>query len=174
MGLQEKDRPSINAEQKLIPLENYGVKVISIGFLVDPGKPLIWRGPMLHGVIRQFLGDVQWGDLDYLVVDLPPGTGDAPLSLIQSVPLSGAVVVTTPQLVALSDVRRSIEMLNQLRVPILGVIENMSGMICPHCQKPIKLFQGQGGSVLSKEYDVPLLGQIPFDPSIGQGCDQGK
>jgi ATP-binding protein involved in chromosome partitioning len=174
MGIPEKERPSVNAQEQLIPPEHYGVKVISIGFMVDPGKPIIWRGPMLHGVIRQFLGSVQWGELDYLVVDLPPGTGDAPLSLVQSVPLSGAVIVTTPQAVALSDVRRSIAMFNEVRVPILGLIENMAGLQCPHCKKEIELFSGQGGTVLSKEYNVPLLGQIPFDPSIGQSGDQGK
>jgi ATP-binding protein involved in chromosome partitioning len=173
MGIPETERPSVNAQQQLIPFEHYGVKVMSIGFMVDAGKPIIWRGPMLHGVIRQFLGSVQWGELDYLVVDLPPGTGDAPLSLVQSVPLSGAVIVTTPQAVALSDVRRSIAMFNEVRVPILGLIENMAGLDCPHCHKTIDLYQGQGGTVLSKEYDAPLLGQIPFDPSIGQSGDQG-
>jgi ATP-binding protein involved in chromosome partitioning len=174
MGLPENERPSVNAQEQLIPLESYGVKVISIGFMVDPGKPIIWRGPMLHGVIRQFLGSVQWGELDYLVVDLPPGTGDAPLSLVQSVPLSGAVIVTTPQAVALSDVRRSIAMFNEVRVPILGLVENMSGLDCPHCHKKIELFEGQGGLTLSKEYNVPLLGQVPFDPSVGQSGDKGK
>ena len=173
MGIKE-DRPSVNDKDQLIPFENYGVKVISIGFLVDAGKPLIWRGPMLHGVIRQFLGSVQWGELDYLVVDLPPGTGDAPLSLVQSAPLSGAVIVTTPQAVALSDVRRSIAMFNEVRVPILGLIENMAGLECPHCHQNVDMFDGHGGTVLSKEYEVPLLGQIPFDPSIGQGGDAGK
>jgi ATP-binding protein involved in chromosome partitioning len=173
MGIPEHERPSVNDQQHLIPFENYGVKVMSIGFLVDPGKPIIWRGPMLHGVIRQFLGSVVWGDLDYLVVDLPPGTGDAPLSLVQSVPLSGAVVVTTPQAVALSDVRRSIGMFNEVRVPVLGIVENMAGLECPHCQHTIDLYEGKGGTVLSKEYDVPLLGQVPFNPSVGQSGDQG-
>src|SRR5258708_6654664 len=164
MGLPETERPSVNEEKHLIPMESYGIKVMSIGFLVDPGKPIIWRGPMLHGVIRQFLGSVQWGDLDYLIVDLPPGTGDAQLSLVQSVPLSGVVIVTTPQAIALSDVRRSIGMFNEVRVPILGVIENMAGLECPHCHTHIDLFDGKGGTVLSKEYEVPLLGQVPFDP----------
>jgi ATP-binding protein involved in chromosome partitioning len=173
MGIPET-RPSVNDKQQLIPFQHYGVKVISIGFLVEAGKPIIWRGPMLHGVIRQFLGSVEWGELDYLIVDLPPGTGDAPLSLVQSVPLSGAVVVTTPQAVALSDVRRSIGMFNEVRVPVLGIIENMAGLDCPHCHKTIDLYSGQGGNVLSKEYDVPLLGQVPFDPAVGQGGDQGK
>jgi ATP-binding protein involved in chromosome partitioning len=174
MGLPETERPSVNEEKHLIPLVAHGIKVMSMGFLVDPGKPIIWRGPMLHGVIRQFLGSVEWGDLDYLVVDLPPGTGDAQLSLVQSVPLSGAVIVTTPQAVALADVRRSIAMFNEVRVPVLGVIENMAGLDCPHCHHHIDLFEGKGGTVLSKEYDVPLLGQVPFDPSIGQAGDTGK
>jgi ATP-binding protein involved in chromosome partitioning len=174
MGLPERERPTVNEQQQLIPFESYRVKVISIGFLVDPGKAIIWRGPMLHGVIRQFLGSVQWGDLDYLIVDLPPGTGDAPLSLVQSVPLSGAVIVTTPQEIALSDVRRSIAMFNEVRVPILGIVENMAALDCPHCHHAIDLYSGDGGNVLSKEYKVPLLGQVPFDPSVGQSGDAGK
>jgi ATP-binding protein involved in chromosome partitioning len=174
MGLSEAERPSVNAQEHLIPPEHYGVKVISIGFLVEPGKPIIWRGPMLHGVIRQFLGSVDWGELDYLIVDLPPGTGDAQLSLVQSVPLSGAVIVTTPQAIAQSDVRRSIAMFNEVRVPVLGIIENMAGLECPHCHTNIDLFTGEGGTKLSKEYDIPLLGQVPFDPSVGQSGDLGE
>jgi ATP-binding protein involved in chromosome partitioning len=173
MGIAENERPSVNDKEQLIPFENHGVKVISIGFLVEPGKAIIWRGPMLHGVIRQFLTSVEWGELDYLVVDLPPGTGDASLSLVQSVPLSGAVIVTTPQEIALSDVRRSIAMFGEVRVPVLGIIENMSGLDCPHCHKTIALYTGQGGKALSQEYDVPLLGKVPFDPSVGQSGDRG-
>ena len=173
MGIPENDRPPVNDKEQLIPFENHGVKVISIGFLVEPGKAIIWRGPMLHGIIRQFLTSVQWGELDYLVVDLPPGTGDAPLSLVQTVPLSGAVIVTTPQQVALSDVRRAIAMFGEVRVPVLGIIENMAGLDCPHCHNHIDLYDGQGGKVLSQEYDVPLLGQVPFDPSVGQSGDRG-
>jgi ATP-binding protein involved in chromosome partitioning len=172
MGIPE-ERPNVNEQEQLIPFENHGIKVISLGFLVEPGKAVIWRGPMLHGIIKQFLTSVAWGDLDYLVVDLPPGTGDAQLSLVQTVPLSGAVIVTTPQQIALSDVRRSIAMFNEVRVPILGIIENMAGLDCPHCHKHIDLFDGQGGQALSKEYDVPLLGQVPFDPSVGQSGDRG-
>jgi ATP-binding protein involved in chromosome partitioning len=173
MGIPENEKPSVNDQEQLIPFENHGIKVISIAFLVDPGKAIIWRGPMLHGVIRQFLTSVQWGDLDYLVVDLPPGTGDASLSLVQTVPLSGAVIVTTPQQVALSDVRRSVAMFAEVRVPVLGIIENMAGLDCPHCHEHIDLFDGQGGKTLSQEYDVPLLGQVPFDPSVGQSGDRG-
>jgi ATP-binding protein involved in chromosome partitioning len=173
MGIPENERPSVNDKEQLIPFENHGVKVISIGFLVEPGKAIIWRGPMLHGVIRQFLTSVQWGELDYLVVDLPPGTGDAQLSLVQTVPLSGAVIVTTPQEIALSDVRRSIAMFGEVRVPVLGIIENMAGLDCPHCHQHIDMYDGQGGKTLSREYDVPLLGQVPFDPSVGQSGDRG-
>jgi ATP-binding protein involved in chromosome partitioning len=173
MGIPENERPSVNDQEQLIPFENHGVKVISLGFLVEPGKAVIWRGPMLHGIIRQFLTSVQWGELDYLVVDLPPGTGDAQLSLVQTVPLSGAVIVTTPQQVALSDVRRSIAMFNEVRVPVLGIIENMAGLECPHCHQHIDLFSGEGGKTLSQEFDVPLLGQVPFDPSVGQSGDRG-
>jgi ATP-binding protein involved in chromosome partitioning len=173
MGIPETERPSVNDKEQLIPFENHGIKVISLGFLVDPGRAVIWRGPMLHGVIRQFLTSVQWGELDYLIVDLPPGTGDAQLSLVQTVPLSGAVIVTTPQQIALSDVRRSIAMFNEVRVPVLGIIENMAGLECPHCHTSIDLFTGQGGKTLSQEYDVPLLGQVPFDPSVGQSGDRG-
>lgn len=173
MGIPENERPSVDNKERLIPFQNHGVKVMSIGFLVEPGNAVIWRGPMLHGIIRQFLTSVDWGELDYLIVDLPPGTGDACLSLVQTVPLSGAVVITTPQQVALSDVRRSIAMFNEVRVPVLGIIENMAGLDCPHCQHHIDLFDGQGGKTLSQEYNVPLLGQVPFDPAVGQGGDRG-
>jgi len=173
MGIPETERPCVTPEQHLIPFENHGVQVMSIGFLVEPGKAVIWRGPMLHGIIRQFLNSVEWGELDYLLVDLPPGTGDASLSLVQTVPLSGAVIVTTPQQVAQSDVRRSIAMFNDVRVPLLGLIENMSGLECPHCHKDIALFEGDGGRLLSKEYAMPLLGKVPFDSSVGKAGDIG-
>jgi len=174
MGIPENQRPDLTPQQHMIPLEGHGIKVMSIGFLVDPGKAIIWRGPMLNNIIRQFLMNVEWGALDYLIVDLPPGTGDAPLSLAQSVPLSGAVVVTTPQEIALSDVRRSIAMFNEMRVPVLGLIENMSSLSCPHCHQSVPLFIGEGGERLSKEFDVPLLGKIPFDPAVAQAGDHGR
>jgi ATP-binding protein involved in chromosome partitioning len=173
MGIPDTARPQVTADQRMIPLESHGVKIISMGFLVAPGKPLIWRGPMLNSVVEQFLKSTLWGDLDYLVVDLPPGTGDASLSLVQTVPLSGAIIVTTPQEVALSDVRRSIGMFNQVRVPILGIIENMSGLDCPSCQHHIPLYPGDGGRSLAQEFDIPLLVKVPFDPLVGQGGDQG-
>jgi ATP-binding protein involved in chromosome partitioning len=157
-------RPKLNAENKLVPFEVHGVKVISMGFLTDPQTPMIMRGPMLHSAIRQFFQDVEWGELDYMIVDLPPGTGDAPLSLAQSVPLTGAVIVSQPQDVALADALRSIGMYVQLNVPILGVVENMAG----------ELFGQGGGEKLAQEQNVPFLGRIPLEASVRQGGDYGR
>jgi ATP-binding protein involved in chromosome partitioning len=172
MGVKE-DRAAVTENQELIPFIGQGVKVMSIAFLVEAGKAIIWRGPMLHNLIRQFLTKVIWGDLDYLIVDLPPGTGDAPLSLVQSVPLTGAIVVTTPQQVSLSDVRRSIAMFQEVKVPVLGLVENMSGFYCAELGKVVPMFHGEGGKTLSAEYHIPLLGQVPFDPAVGDGGDTG-
>jgi len=158
---------------KLIPAEAFGVRMISIGFLVKPGQPLIWRGPMLHSAIRQFLSDVTWGELDYLIVDLPPGTGDASLSLAQSVPLSGAVIVTLPQQVSLEDAIRSLEMFRQLNVPILGVVENMSYLELPDGTR-MKVFGEGGGQQLAEMGAVPFLGSVPMDPVVREGGDTGK
>ncbi len=160
-------------ESKLSPAEAYGVKVMSIGFLVKPDQPLIWRGPMLHSAIRQFLSDVDWGELDYLIVDLPPGTGDAALSLAQSMPLSGAVIVTLPQQVSLEDARRGLEMFRQLNVPIFGVVENMSYLELPDGQR-MDIFGAGGGEHLAKDASVPFIGAIPMDPTVRQGGDVGK
>jgi ATP-binding protein involved in chromosome partitioning len=157
-------RPKLNAENKLVPFDVYGVKVISMGFLTDPQTPMIMRGPMLHSAIRQFFQDVEWGELDYMIVDLPPGTGDAPLSLAQSVPLTGAVIVSQPQDVALADALRSIGMYAQLNVPILGVVENMAG----------DLFGQGGGEKLAQEQNVPFLGRIPLEAGVRQGGDYGR
>lgn len=157
-------RPKVNAENKLVPFEVYGVKVISMGFLTDPQTPMIMRGPMLHSAIRQFFQDVDWGELDYMIVDLPPGTGDAPLSLAQSVPLTGAVIVSQPQDVAVGDALRSLGMYAQLNVPILGVVENMAG----------DLFGQGGGEKLAQEQNVPFLGRIPLEASVRQGGDYGR
>lgn len=159
--------------QKIVPAETYGVKMMSIGFLVPPGKALIWRGPMLHSAIRQFLSDVDWGELDYLIIDLPPGTGDAQLSLAQSIPLSGGVIVTLPQAVSLEDASRGMQMFRELNVPILGVVENMSYMEMPDGSKVDVFGQGGGESMAQKE-DVPFLGAIPLDPAVRVGGDQGK
>jgi ATP-binding protein involved in chromosome partitioning len=164
--------PPQNQSGKLIPAEAYGVELMSIGFLVKPGQPLIWRGPMLHSAIRQFLSDVEWGELDYLVIDLPPGTGDAQLSLVQSVPLSGSLIVTLPQAVSLEDARRGLEMFRELNVPILGVVENMSYLELPDGTH-VDVFGTGGGMNLAEAAKVPFLGQIPMDPSVRQGGDQG-
>ena len=160
-------------ENKLIPAENYGVKIMSMGYLVKPGQPLIWRGPMLNSAIRQFLSDVEWGELDYLIVDLPPGTGDAALSLAQALPLSGAVIVTLPQLVSLEDATRGLNMFRQLEVPILGVIENMSYLDLPDGTR-MDIFGTGGGEQLAQATQVPFLGKVPIDQNIRIGGDSGK
>jgi ATP-binding protein involved in chromosome partitioning len=170
MGL---DRLPPSTTDKLVPAEAYGVKVMSIGFLVKPDQPLIWRGPMLHSAIRQFLSDVEWGELDYLIVDLPPGTGDAALSLTQSLPLSGGVIVTLPQQVSLEDARRGMEMFRQLNVPILGVVENMSYLELPDGTR-MDIFGTGGGERLAKEGGVPFIGTIPIDARVRSGGDSGK
>jgi ATP-binding protein involved in chromosome partitioning len=150
------------------------VKMISMGLLNPGDKPLVWRGPMLHSVMQQFLRSVQWGALDYLIVDLPPGTGDVQLSLIQSVSVTGAVVVTTPSLVALADVRKAVEMFRQVNVEILGVVENMSYFNCPHCSGRIDVFGHGEGQHMAKNFGVPFLGEIEIDPQIRIGGDTGK
>lgn len=157
---------------RLQPAKAHGVKVMSIGFLVKPDQPLIWRGPMLHSAIRQFLTDVEWGELDYLIVDLPPGTGDAALSLAQSLPLSGGIIVTLPQQVSLDDARRGLEMFRQLEVDIFGVVENMSYLELPDGSR-MDIFGSGGGERLAQESGVPFIGAIPMDPAVRQGGDRG-
>ena len=159
--------------QRLIPAIAYDIKVISMGLLVEPGQPLIWRGPMLNSAIRQFLGDVEWGELDYLIIDLPPGTGDASLSLAQALPLSGAVIVTLPQLVSLEDASRGLNMFKKLDVPILGIIENMSYLELPDGSR-MDVFGGGGGEQLAVGTQTPFLGQVPMDPNVRIGGDSGK
>ncbi len=166
-----KHLPAAGGE-KLIPAQSHGVKLMSIGFLVKPDQPLIWRGPMLHSAIRQFLTDVEWGELDYLVVDLPPGTGDAGLSLAQAMPLSGGLIVTLPQQVSLDDARRGLEMFRQMNVPIFGVVENMSYLDLPDGTR-MDVFGSGGGEKLAKESGVPFIGTIPLDPAVREGGDQG-
>jgi len=168
------EQPRAVDERTIIPVEAYGVKMISMGLLNPGDKPLIWRGPMLHSVIQQFLRSVRWGELDYLVVDLPPGTGDVQLTLIQSVAVSGAVVVTTPSIVALADVRKAIEMFRQVNVEILGVVENMSYFNCPNCKGRIDVFGHGEGQHMAKSFGVPFLGEIEIDPQIRIGGDTGK
>ncbi len=160
-------------EKKLVPAEAYGVQVMSIGFLVQRNQPIIWRGPMLHSAIRQFLTDVDWDELDYLIIDLPPGTGDAQLSLAQSLPLSGGLIVTLPQQVSLDDALRGLEMFRQLNVPILGVIENMSYLEMPDGTR-LDVFGSGGGERLALEAGVPFIGAIPLDPEVRVGSDIGK
>ncbi|MCI0610504.1 MAG: Mrp/NBP35 family ATP-binding protein [Anaerolineae bacterium] len=159
--------------QRLIPALAYGIKVISMGLLVKPGQPLIWRGPMLNSAIRQFLGDVEWGELDYLIVDLPPGTGDASLSLAQALPLSGAVIVTLPQLVSLEDASRGLNMFKTLEVPILGIIENMSYLDLPDGTR-MDIFGSGGGEHLAQATETPFLGKVPIDQNVRIGGDSGK
>ncbi|MEM6521419.1 MAG: Mrp/NBP35 family ATP-binding protein [Cyanobacteria bacterium P01_C01_bin.70] len=158
----------------LAPAFNHGVKMVSMGFLIDRDQPVVWRGPMLNGVIRQFLYQVSWGELDYLVVDLPPGTGDAQLTLAQAVPMAGAVIVTTPQNVALSDARRGLRMFQQLQVPVIGIVENMSYFIPPDMpDKQYDIFGSGGGEKASKDLGVPLLGCVPLEMNVREGGDRG-
>lgn len=168
-----KEQPQTSPEKKLIPIVRHGIKLMSIGFLVPDEQALIWRGPMLHSAVRQFLGDVIWGELDYLIIDLPPGTGDVALSLTQSIPLTGGLIVTTPQDVALADVRRGAAMFDKLGVPILGVVENMSYFACPHCGERTDIFRRDGGGKFSEKLGTRFLGEIPLDAEVCTAGDLG-
>ena len=170
MGVSEE--PAVRG-QKLLPLEAHGIKVMSLGFLNRGDKPVVWRGPMLHTAVRQFLYDVEWGELDYLIVDMPPGTGDAQLSLAQLVPVQGAVLVTTPQEVAMADVRKAFNMFEQVHIPVLGIVENMSYFICPNCSERHAIFGEGGGKELVRRFNNNLLGQVPIALSIREGGDIG-
>jgi ATP-binding protein involved in chromosome partitioning len=167
-------RPRMGEDKRVSPIEKYGLRVMSLGFFLDDSSPVIWRGPMVMGLVRQFLKDVAWGDLDVLIVDMPPGTGDAQLTLVQQVPLSGGVVVTTPQDVALLDVQRGIAMFQQVNTPVLGVVENMSYYLCPKCGRHDDIFGSGGGSRIAERFGVPLLASIPLIPAIREGGDAGK
>jgi ATP-binding protein involved in chromosome partitioning len=160
--------------ERIQPLENFGVKLMSMGFLSPGDKPLVWRGPMLHSVIQQFLRGVDWGQLDYLVIDLPPGTGDVQLSLIQTAPVTGAIVVTTPSDVSLEDARKAVHMFNQVKVPVLGLVENMSWLKCPHCNEHIDVFSTGGGSRTATQMGITFLGELPLDPQVRIGGDTGR
>lgn len=160
--------------ERIQPIEKHGVRTMSMGFLNPGDKPLIWRGPMLHSVIQQFLRSVDWGTLDYLLIDLPPGTGDVALSLIQTAPLTGSIVVTTPSDVSLEDARKAIHMFQQVRVPILGVVENMSYLICPHCNERVDVFSYGGGRKTAEVMNVHFLGELPLDPHVRAGGDRGQ
>jgi ATP-binding protein involved in chromosome partitioning len=159
--------------QKIVPAERYGLQVISMGFLTSDDAPIIWRGPMLHGAIQQFFREVRWAELDYLVIDLPPGTGDVALSLSQTVPVAGAIVVTTPQQVSLADTRRAIAMYRKLNIPSLGVVENMSHFVCPSCGHEADIFGHGGGEQMAADLGVPFLGRIPMYQPIREGGDNG-
>src|ERR1700732_1897936 len=160
--------------ERIQPIEKNGVRVMSMGFLNPGDKPLIWRGPMLHSVIQQFLRGVDWGELDYLVIDLPPGTGDVQLTLIQNAPVTGAVVVTTPSDVALEDARKAVHMFEQVKVPLLGIVENMSYLVCPHCNERVDVFSTGGGERTAREMKVNFLGALPLDPAVRAGGGSGE
>jgi ATP-binding protein involved in chromosome partitioning len=160
--------------EKIVPLEAHGVKIISLGMMIEPDQPAIWRGPIVMKIINQFLQDVAWGQLDYLIVDMPPGTGDAQLSLVQATQVDGAVIVTTPQEVSVGDALRGVKMFQRVGVPVLGIVENMSWFECPHCGKPSALFGSGGGERLAKAVELPLLGQVPLYPRVMEGGDVGK
>ncbi|MFZ0291030.1 MAG: Mrp/NBP35 family ATP-binding protein [Candidatus Sulfotelmatobacter sp.] len=166
-------QPKMVGENRIAPLEAFGLKVISVGFLNPGDKPIIWRGPMLHQIVKQFLGMVEWGHLDYMIVDLPPGTGDIALSLVQNVPLTGAVVVSTPSDVSLQDARKAIEMFKQMKVDLIGVVENMSYFVCPHCSHEIDIFSRGGAENMAKQFGVSFLGNIALDPEVRKSGDGG-
>ena len=172
----EEGRPRVTGakgEEKIVPLERHGVKLMSLGFLLEPEQPAIMRGPLISGILKQFLEQVDWGPLDVLVVDMPPGTGDAQLSLVQTIDVDGAVMVTTPQEVATGDVRRGVKMFERVNTRVLGVVENMSGFACPHCGETVDVFGSGGGERLAEEMALPFLGRVPLDPAVARAGDQG-
>ena len=174
LGINERPKIYKSAEtMKMLPLENFGIKIMSIGFLVDNTAPVIWRGPMASGALKQFVTDVDWDELDYLIFDMPPGTGDIQLTLCQTIPLTGAVIVTTPQKVSLSDARKALNMFTRVNVPLLGVVENMSYFIAPDTGNVYDIFGTGGGEKLASETSTPFLGKIPIDPRIRVGGDKG-
>ena len=166
--------PESSDGKSLEPMENYGVQAMSIGFLIDEETPMIWRGPMVTQALEQLLNDTKWRDLDYLIIDLPPGTGDTQLTLAQKIPVSGAVIVTTPQDIALLDARKGLKMFEKVEVPILGIVENMSTHICSQCGHEEHIFGAGGGSAMAAESDVELLGSLPLDITIREHADSGK
>ena len=172
LGVEEM--PRVTEDRKIYPVMSHGLQVISMGLLMPPDQPVIWRGPLVFSAVKQFLKDVQWEGLDVLVVDMPPGTGDAQLTLVQQVPLSGVVMVTTPQEVALADVRRGIKMFRDVDVPVLGIVENMSYFVCPNCNSEHDIFGRGGGGEVAKQFGLPLLAEIPIDAAIRTGGDMGK
>jgi ATP-binding protein involved in chromosome partitioning len=167
-------RPQATDNKRIFPLEKYGLRLMSVGFFLDDSSPVIWRGPLVMGLVRQFLRDVEWGELDVLIVDMPPGTGDAQLTLVQQVPLAGGVVVTTPQDVATLDVQRGIAMFQQVNTPVLGIVENMSYYECPKCGRREEVFGAGGAERIAADFGVPLLGQIPLVPDVRASGDAGR
>jgi len=166
-------QPLVGTNNQIQPNEAHGIKTISIGYISPGDKPMVMRGPMLHQIIRQFLQQVEWGELDYLIVDLPPGTGDVVISLVQTVPLTGAVVVSTPSDVSLQDARKALEMFAQVNVEVLGIVENMSHFTCPHCHHEIDIFSKGGAERTAKQFNIPFLGSIELIPAIREGGDRG-
>ncbi|MBX3097775.1 MAG: Mrp/NBP35 family ATP-binding protein [Fimbriimonadaceae bacterium] len=168
----QTERP-MTRDQQILPIERFGVAMMSLGYLLEDGQAVLWRGPMVAGTVKQLLADVSWGTLDYLLVDLPPGTGDAPMSLAQLVPLSGVVIVTTPHNVAANIAGKAAALFRRLNAPILGVVENMATFVCPSCGDPARIFSGQSGDELARVLGTPFLGSIPLDPSVSHAADQG-
>jgi len=168
----QTERP-MTRDQKILPIHRFGVAMMSLGYLLEDGQAVLWRGPMVAGTVKQLLADVDWGELDYLLVDLPPGTGDAPMSLAQLAPLSGVVIVTTPHSVAANIAGKAAALFRRLNSPIVGVVENMATFVCPHCNEPARIFSGQTGDELARELGTPFLGSVPLDPSVSQAADQG-
>jgi len=171
--LNVEEQPRATDDEKIVPVESHGLKVMSIGLMLGEDDPVIWRGAMVHNTLTQLIDDVQWGDLDYLVIDLPPGTGDTQLTLLQSIPITGSVVVTTPQDVALEDARRGLQMFAEHDTPVLGIVENMSTFVCPDCGSEHDIFGKGGGQRFAEEKNMPFLGSIPIDPAIRSGGDEG-
>ncbi len=169
-----KNRPEVSPEEKILPLVRGGIRVMSIGFLLEDDKAVIWRGPMVIKMVKEFLRSVDWGELDYLVVDLPPGTGDAQLTMVQTVPLTGAIIVTTPNDIALIDARRGLSMFREVSVPVIGIVENMSSFECPHCHQRTPIFDEGGGRRTAQKLNVPFLVEIPIDLEIRSGGDTGQ
>ncbi len=170
------DRPKVTGSkgsERIEPLEGHGVRLMSLGFLLEEDQPAIMRGPLISGILKQFLEQVEWGELDYLIVDMPPGTGDAQLSLVQTIDLDGVVMVTTPQDMATGDVRRGVRMFERVNTRVLGIVENMSGYTCPHCGETEEIFGSGGGSSLAEDLGLPLLSRVPLDPAVRTAGDQG-
>ena len=170
-GIQ--DGPEGTPEGKILPIEKFGLKLMSMGFLIDEDRPVIWRGPMLNKALQQFLGDVAWGELDALVIDLPPGTGDVQITLIQNAKVDGAIVVSTPQDVAFLDAKKAIGLFQAVKVPVVGIVENMSSLVCPHCQQETQIFGHGGVKAAAARMELPFLGEVPIDLAIREGSDQG-